>query len=393
MQALSSGCLAGRSAGRPHPLARWAPLVLAACAMLGLATPGLAARAVEIQYHKDVWPCDPKRGIQFVSPAEGWVGVEGITFARGKPIQPYLLVTARGPDDLHPVVSLQLPPGHGLLDFFFLDRQRGWVVTSKAEAGGGPPRLWRTEDGGKTWQELAHNLPPAGGKVQFVTPTVGWLLGRELWRTEDGGTTWRHIPLARPEDTSFTNMAFLTPLEGWVTARGLIYHTADGGETWTLQYDISHTERPWPWTIQLLSPTEGWVAGGKYLVHTRDGGQTWRRVEVRHPQMGLYDRFTAVHFLSPQVGVVAGQHNVRETAPKAVQRRASPIAFSYYRPYLLVTFDGGRSWAYHALPIPVGQWSQVGSTLFGINTVDSTPEATGIAEVRLSPPKPKPSKR
>jgi photosystem II stability/assembly factor-like uncharacterized protein len=382
----------GIGAGSAHRSSRsfsWRCLPLLTGIVLGLVGAAEAARPVEIQYHKDVWPCDPKQRIQFVSPTEGWVGVRGMTFARGKPVQAYLLGTARGPDDLRPVAGLQLPAAHQLIDFFFLDRQRGWVVATKREAGVGPIRLWRTEDGSKTWQELAHNLPPVGGKIKFVTPVVGWFLGRELWRTEDGGTTWRPLPLEPVESIDFTNMVFLTPLEGWVAGTGTIHYTADGGETWTLQYDVSRTTRPWPWTIQFPTPTEGWGAGGKYVVHTKDGGRTWRPVRVTHPGMGRFDRFTAVHFLSPQVGVVAGQHSVRETAPKGVQRRAGPVAFAYYRPYLLVTFDGGRSWSYHELPIPVGQWSQVGWSLFGINTVDETEEATGIVEIRLTPPKPK----
>jgi hypothetical protein len=189
-------------------------------------------------------------------------------------------------------------------------------------------------------------------------------------------------------------MVFLTPMEGWVAGRGTIFYTADGGETWALQYDGAGTGRLWAQGMQFPSASEGWVVGdSKYLVHTRDRGRTWQSVRITQPRIGTFDRFTSVHFVSPQVGVVAGQHNARETVPKAIQRRSSPIAFSYYRPYILVTFDGGKSWSYHDLPIPIGQWSQVGTTLFGINTVDWTEEATGIVEVRLNPPSVKSPKR
>jgi hypothetical protein len=371
-------------------------LSLVAWGILGLGTPGLAARPVEIRYYKDVWPYEPKQGVQFFSPTEGWVGVTGISSGRGKPNQPYLLVTTRSVDDLHPAPGLQLPPEHRLNALFFLDRQVGWVVVSEMKAGGGPTRLWRTEDGGKTWEELANNIPPGGiGQLQFVSSTTGWLLKRGVWLTEDGGTTWRQLPLKPAEgDTSFTKMVFLTPTEGWVAGRGTVYYTADGGETWTLQYDGTGTGRLWARGLHFPSATEGWVVGdSKYLVRTRDGGRTWRPVRVTHPRMGPYDKFTAVHFLSPQVGVVAGQHNARETVPKDVQRRASPIAFSYFRPYLLVTFDGGRTWSYHNHPIPDGDLSQGGSTLFGIKTVNWLPEETGIVEIRLTPPSVKSPKR
>jgi photosystem II stability/assembly factor-like uncharacterized protein len=153
-------------------------------------------------------------------------------------------------------------------------------------------------------------------------------------------------------------MVFLDQTAGWVVGKGAIYHTADGGETWTLQYDLTRTTGLWLWSIQFVSRTEGWAAGdAKQLLHTVDAGRTWRSVRVRHPRIGPYDTFTSVHFLSPQVGVVAGQHHKGEQAAQEGQQGGSRPAFGYHRPYLLVTFDGGRSWTYHDLPIPVGRWS------------------------------------
>jgi photosystem II stability/assembly factor-like uncharacterized protein len=270
-------------------------------------------------------------------------------------------------------------------------------MVSERKVGAAPSRLWRTDDGGKTWRELAHNLPREGfGRLQFVTASVGWLLQNGVWRTDDGGVTWRRLPLtAIEEETSFSRMLFLNSMEGFVTGKGTIYHTEDGGETWTLRYNMAPARRAWLWGLQFPTPTEGWaVSDGTDLLHTLNSGRTWRPVRVRHPRMGPYDAFTSVHFLSPQVGVLAGQHSERETARKAVQRRAGPVAFTYYRAYVLVTFDGGRSWTYHDLPIPVGQWSQAGpNLLYGINTVDATHEAAGIVEVRLNPSQGKPTKR
>lgn len=395
MQALCSTIPKGPPTGWRHPVSRWTAGALLGWAVLCLISPGLAARPVELQYYKDVWPCDPKRGIQFTSPTEGWVGVLGVSSGQGKPNQPYLLTTTRGPDDLHPVHSLELPPEHRLSGFFFLDRQRGWVVVSEMKAGGGPTRLWRTGDGGKTWQELIHNLPPGGGQIQFVTPTAGWFLRGRVWRTDDGGSFWRQLPEPAEEDTRITGMLLLSPMEGWITGEGTIHDTADGGRTWTLRYDLRQRGKPWVESIQFASPTEGWVAvGGMPLARTVDSGKTWRPVRARHPRQGPFDRFTSLHFLSPRVGVLAGQHNERELVSEAERRRASPIAFNYYRPYVLVTFDGGKSWSYHDLPIPVGQWTQAGpNLLYGINTADWTHEATGIVEVRLSPPSLKPAKR
>jgi photosystem II stability/assembly factor-like uncharacterized protein len=294
------------------------------------------------------------------------------------------------------VPGLQLPVKYSLDSFFFLDRQHGWVVASEMKARDASTRLWRTQDGGKSWEELAHNLPPGGaGQFQFVTPTLGWLRGGGgLWRTEDGGTMWQQVSKPTDEATRITGILFLTPLEGWITGEGTLHQTTDGGQTWTLRYDLRQRGQPWLRRIQFPSPTEGWVrVDGMPLARTRDGGQTWQPVRVRHPRQGPLDEITSLHFLSPQVGVLTGQHHQSELLPKAKRERLSPVALGYWRPYILVTFDGGKSWSYHDLPIPVSQWSQAGpNLLYGINSVDAT-AANGIVEVRLTPPQAKPKMR
>ncbi len=372
------------------------PIGLVICHVLGLPGAVLAAQVVEIRYDNDIWPCQPKLGIQFLSPTEGWVGIVGRSPGRGGSHQPYLLTTSRGPEDLQPVKSLQLPAEHRLNDFFFLDRQFGWVAASELRVGGGPIRLWRTEDGGRTWRELAHNLPPGGiGGLQFVTSSIGWGLSDGVWRTEDGGTTWRLVlPKSAGTFAEFTKLVFVSPTVGWITGLGTIHHTTDGGETWILQYEGGEKGRLRARGMQFLSPSEGWVGWeAKHLLHTSDAGRTWRPVRIRHPRLGQLDRFNSAYFLTAQLGVVAGQHHEAEGVPKSILRGASPIAFGYHRPYLLVTFDAGRSWSYHKLPIPVGQWSGAGSLLFGINTVTGFPEQAGLVEVRLDLQRAKPGKR
>lgn len=383
--------LAGRrSCIRPW----WALLLVGAWNVLGPGAGAWAAQAVAIR-HYNPWPFEPKRGIQFVSPAEGWVGVLGVTSSRGKSHQAYLLYTSTGPDDLQPVSGLQLPPEHGLIGFQFLDRSVGWVAIYEMKVRGAT-RLLRTEDGGRTWREVEQKEPSERlWRRQFITKMTGWAFGtRAVWRTDDGGVSWRALPLPAPiagEDSR--QVLFLTEKEGWAGGKGMLYHTSDGGETWTPRYDGSPKVTSGPWAVQFLSTAEGWVAVESHdFLHTTDGGRTWRRVRVKHPRQGPYDRWTAMHFLSPQVGVLAGQHNERERVSKEAQRGASPIAFNYYRPYILVTRDGGRTWSYHDLPIPVGEWSQADSVLFGINTVNGRPEATGIVEVRVNASNVKPSR-
>lgn len=343
-------------------------------AFWGLAVQASAEQHLSIRhYQQNPWLAGLKSGIHFNSPTEGWVGGYEIR-SRREPVLPYLLKTTRGPEYLEPVNTLDLPPGYYLTSLFFLDRQVGWVLMSREDDS--EKRLFHTEDGGSRWEELSHNLPFGylSGKIQFVSSAVGWSLGWEtVWRTDTGGKTWRklEIPNASGGHSDYHDLFFLNPMQGWIGGDGVIAHTADGGETWTLQYDISREVTPAFQSVHFLSAREGWVAGGWLLLRTVDGGRTWKDIHIiKNTIEGSEYTFCGVYFLSSDVGVVTGQY---------WQYRTS----TYERPFLLVTFDGGDTWIYYDLPIPIDTFSQVGSTLFGVYTSSGIPDAPGILEIQF----------
>jgi len=340
----------------------------------------LAAPEAKVTYH-EVWHREPLVGIQFVSPEKGWLGVRGLNDSADKNKQPYLLTTDRGISFFHPVSSLSLPSNYFLDSFTFLNKDFGLVVSSEITGDLGNTRLFRTDDGGQTWRELAHNLPKGRNwKVQFNTPNLGWMLMGDLFRTEDGGVTWNKI--AAPIEAS--KIYFISAAEGWLIGEGAIFHTDDSGQTWKQQYRTSQGMKPYLASICFIPPAEGWVAGdGKLLLHTVDGGNSWKQVNPSSHLMGPYDNFESVYFISSEIGVVSGRHYEGDLLSRKELKGLSPVSLDFDRPYLLVTFDGGRSWAYHKMSIPVGAWSQVGSILFGINTVNFNSKESGIEEVQL----------
>ena len=54
--------------------------------------------------------------------------------------------------------------------------------------------------------------------------------------SDDDGKTWRQVQV--PVSVSLTSVRFATDREGWVLGHGgVVLHSADGGETWSLQLD------------------------------------------------------------------------------------------------------------------------------------------------------------
>jgi len=79
----------------------------------------------------------------------------------------------------------------------FLDQQNGWAVVKLVSSSNfSLGRLYRTDDGGKSWAELPL---PIGEPVRFLDQKRGWVAGGpagdELYLSDDGGNTWRQVQI------------------------------------------------------------------------------------------------------------------------------------------------------------------------------------------------------
>ena len=118
--------------------------------------------------------------------------------------------------------------------------------------GAQAPLLFRTDNGGQTWEAVTGAPRNAvdvtfGRHVGFTTASNGWSWGflHRATRTNDGGLTWITLHLLAGGSPAFVN-----PVEGWLPAAIVedanpdrvidslqgIYHTTDGGETWQLDF-------------------------------------------------------------------------------------------------------------------------------------------------------------
>ena len=118
----------------------------------------------------------------------------------------------------------------------FFGTPRGLLVVTGAGGGGS---LYETGDRGRTWT-LVGKTP--GDAVSFLNASTGWALGGvahgetityHLYRTTNGGGTWE--PLQARPPLGWTGFGFVTPAIGILVIPGNFLETHNGGETWTFE--------------------------------------------------------------------------------------------------------------------------------------------------------------
>jgi photosystem II stability/assembly factor-like uncharacterized protein len=232
----------------------------------------------------------------------------------------------------------------------FIDPMHGWfVVYDYAGAGGAYTGLYRTTDGGDSWEAVLDALGTSSGlsgDLAFGDPTTGVMTFRRNgfyspphinW-TQDGGATWKCQNIPEPEDPSTSDpsityfecgtafpyafskleVAFIVECRmlkdaGSISNQYLfsnyIYSTQDGGLSW-------ETHPAPAGDLHLLNPRIGWMFGEEIHL-TEDGGKTWTKINEVSWQ-GQFNFIDAHHGW-------------------AVARHGDEIA-------LVKTENGGRSW-------------------------------------------------
>ena len=182
--------------------------------------------------------------------------------------------------------------------------RKPWTVISGANEGG----IYKTTDGGDTWQHLTNGLPNGlRGKssvtVSRSSPQTVYVLieapGDEngVYRSDDGGASFRHVSnqpglLNRPFYYTYIDVDPKNPEKVWVNNEAY-WLSEDGGRTWERR-PTPHGDNHGMW----INPEDPDVYiqsndGGANV--TRDGGRTWS-TQLNQPTAELYqvdidDRF------------------------------------------------------------------------------------------------------
>lgn len=204
----------------------------------------------------------------------------------------------RGATWLSPVQPTSVPTEF-VVDFHFVDAQKGWAVASQPGSTGGA--IYASEDGGSSWQPLTST----GGLfglvgIRFADASNGVAVGPAgyVYVTADAGKTWSPKPTGTERGlrrVSFANANLAVA----VGDGGVILRSVDRGQTW------SRVNSPTANTlldVRFTSSSRGYAVGdGGTLLTTNDGGLTWT---VRDTGVSLPLR--SVFFIDAYTGWVVG---------------------------------------------------------------------------------------
>ncbi len=198
---------------------------------------------------------------------------------------------------------------------------------------------------------------PALVEIQFLNELDGWgVTETQIVRTNDGGTTWYNVTPPDVAETGSTVETFILDNEhAWVQKpdfnnfpnNGLLYHTADGGLTWTISStpysggDLSFIDMNNGWMLADLGVGAG--SNAVAVFQTKDGGATWTQTYTNDPNLpGAGDSL-------PLGGIKS------DLIPLNMQTAwVSGVTYASGTVYLFRTDDGGHTWAQVTLELPAG---------------------------------------
>jgi photosystem II stability/assembly factor-like uncharacterized protein len=142
-------------------------------------------------------------------------------------------------------------------------------------------------------QWFATNAPSASSRtddIWFVDPMIGWAVNSDgkILKTTDGGVSWQQqfqTPIVRNRPIYLRSVGFANPLNGWVgtvSEEQRLYHTTDGGATWTIAANLPATAPVKICGLSVVNESVIYASGTNdpadipaRMMKTVDGGATW----------------------------------------------------------------------------------------------------------------------
>lgn len=220
-------------------------------------------------------------------------------------------------------------------DISFADSLNIWVVGTNGT-------IVHSSDRGTSWNEQESQTTLTLNSVQFINENEGWIVGGKseyqseskgiILHTIDAGNTWSIDSVS----THLFDVCFVNSQKGWILGEdGKYFFTENGGIDWLPDDFLSLIFPTVPYSsledlvsIHFIDESNGWVIGsGGGVVKTIDGGDTW---ETNMISDVLENR--EVFFLDSLKGWITGHTDTGVSG--------APINPSD----LWLTSDGGQTW-------------------------------------------------
>jgi photosystem II stability/assembly factor-like uncharacterized protein len=156
-----------------------------------------------------------------------------------------------------------------------------------AVAVGMGPAILSTEDGGATWvshvngpMTIVYDLDATDGLHAWAAEAFGQILF-----TRDGGGNWNRRFAGSPYGHFWGIDCLPDNLNCWAVGdadqsnnTGMIYHSADGGDRWTLQFQGNLGDLQIIYDVAAMNSQVVVAVGALGIYRTVNGGQSWNRI-------------------------------------------------------------------------------------------------------------------
>lgn len=195
------------------------------------------------------------------------------------------------------------------------------------------------------WININPTFDPPGNYIisgTFKNANEGWMvavgqLPQSLYHTVDGGFTWS-IQIEK-DSTFYSNFIFVDETYGWIKGSrrvpsGLppsyeyyLWNTRDGGSTWQ---EVSTPPDSVFFVITFIDSLTGFSGGENAIYRTTDGGESWQPGTI---EPGVRFGVTDIYFVDEQYGwAVGGSSDYWDMG------------------IILKTIDGGETWQVNEHP-------------------------------------------
>ncbi|MCC5945809.1 MAG: alpha/beta fold hydrolase [Bernardetiaceae bacterium] len=239
-------------------------------------------------------------------------------------------------------------------NIYFVDESTGWYVN-------GYGKIFHTKDGGKTWEKQWEKEGSFFRTIAFIDKNIGFVgtVGTDyfpnvtdtipLYKTTDGGKTWNPVAYEGPYVKGLcaidivkepyinhgkTDYKYHIYAVGRVGSPANMLVSHDGGQTWKAQ--SMNTDCKMLFDIYMTDKNNGFVCAATdediaksnaLILKTADGGKTWQKVyQSNRP----FETTWKVAFPTDKVGYVTIQSYNPD--PQVAQQRIAK------------TTDGGNTW-------------------------------------------------